>query len=168
MARRFCGQRRETLREEMVRKRLGAAWRVGRCWGVLLVKEGRKRARRRRARIPLPPLSLSRSSILFLFRIALPSSSSENSPSSRWQRPGGACAPWRGSARLRAEDAKERDEGAPSRNTHSPLYPAPHSAVTTRAALLHLPSLRLHCPGLYDRPILFSASQRAALKPDVR
>jgi len=137
--------------------------------------EGRKEASEKE-KSPCSPLlsislsfSLSRSSTLLLFRIALPSSSTGNVlPLEPVAAPGGACAPRRGSARSRAEDAKERDEGTPSRNTHSPLYLAPHSAVTTRAAPFHLPSLRLHCPGLYDRPILFSASQRAALKPDVR
>jgi len=94
-------------------------------------------------------------------------------PLEQRQRPGGACAPRRGSARSRAEDTKERDvRGTPSRNALTrPSIRHPTPSQLARPPLQPLSSLpsplatASHCPGLHDRPILFSASQRAALNP---
>lgn len=132
--------------------------------------EGRKEAsaRRRGGEAPSSSFSYSCAPPSLSLPLALPSSCSENVlPSSDGSAPG---APARLGGVALARGRRTRKSGMkgplPGILTR-PLYPAPHYAAT-RAASLHLPSLRLHSPGLPRSPHSVLGVIACSIKPDVR
>lgn len=179
VARRFCGQRGRIVREERGYEAVRSSV-AGRSMLGCAAGEGRKEANEKERSpcrwreekegwlfltlsLTLAPLRPPLSSGL-----TLPSSSSENVlPSSDGSAPG-APARLGGVAFARGRRTwKSGMKGPLPGILTRPLYSAPHSAAT-RAASLHLPSLRLHSPGPPRSPHSVLGVIACSIKPDVR